>query len=416
MIKHPFVAAIIFSVFSLTNLFTLKAQDIYIRSLKYYAGKNQTAFPVLYLRNHKTTPLRIQFDIEADTQPDLNIVFRFCDKNWTPYSNLLLQNDGYNIEHNLWFTSLPTTVEKARYHYRGRFPNKNVNFPFPGKWQFYITDSQDTSIIYEWGKFIVAEQTVPLRISMERNRLEGKISDNSELDRVFNLDVNFDIPDSLYPSRIEYIEIIENQKVEYPVKITKDNYVKNRYWEWNGSNEFKFVANDIKPGNEYRETNLLGITWHMPPTTYANVEKIDYSRFYKFGKRDLNGGFKLKNYKNQYATYMNTIFQFEPPNPVYNDIFLVGAFTNWEVLPDFKMDNNNGIYSIDVELKRGVYDYQYVSADIDGDEITNIDWFVFEGNFWETQNVYNIFLYYKTTDLGGYDKIIGFKRIVSRNL
>ena len=64
-----------------------------------------------------------------------------------------------------------------------------------------------------------------------------------------------------------------------------------------------------------------------------------------------------------------------------------------------------------VQLKRGVYDYQYVTGKIVNDRVENIDWEILEGNFWETENEYYIFLYYQTVEKGGYDKIIGYKKI-----
>ena len=39
-----------------------------------------------------------------------------------------------------------------------------------------------------------------------------------------------------------------------------------------------------------------------------------------------------------------------------------------------------------------------------------------EGNFWETGNNYHIFLFYNEEQLGGYDKIIGYKQIYSGDL
>ncbi|MDZ7765628.1 MAG: hypothetical protein U5K00_14625 [Melioribacteraceae bacterium] len=36
-----------------------------------------------------------------------------------------------------------------------------------------------------------------------------------------------------------------------------------------------------------------------------------------------------------------------------------------------------------------------------------------EGNFWETTNLYYIFVYYKSLELGGYDQIIGYTIIDS---
>ena len=88
------------------------------------------------------------------------------------------------------------------------------------------------------------------------------------------------------------------------------------------------------------------------------------SRFFKFGNNDFNGGSKLKNYKDDYAEYMDVKFELQPA--VFNNdknIYLVGAFTNWEIYEDFKLyEERPGYFSLFVNLKRGIYDYQYVTA------------------------------------------------------
>ncbi|HSR17744.1 MAG TPA: hypothetical protein VLM39_06585, partial [Ignavibacteriaceae bacterium] len=60
------------------------------------------------------------------------------------------------------------------------------------------------------------------------------------------------------------------------------------------------------------------------------------------------------------------------------------------------------------------YDYQYVAADAVNNRIKNEDWIVLEGNFLETENLYHIFIYYNDPNYGGYDRIIGYKVILSR--
>jgi hypothetical protein len=80
------------------------------------------------------------------------------------------------------------------------------------------------------------------------------------------------------------------------------------------------------------------------------------------------------------------------------------------------MQNSGGIYTVTTELKRGIYDYQYVTAIDNGNSIDNVDWYSLEGNFWETSNDYYIFVYYKSLKNGGYDQIIGYTKINSGRL
>ena len=394
------------SSFFFINLF---AQNIEIKSLKAFTD-DKTSLPVLF---DKT--LNIEFDINSNYQPLLIIVFRFCDRNWQPYQNLFLSNFGKNIEYNLNFERLPVTVEDARYHYAGFFPNKNdyVEFPFSGKWRFYITDSQDTSKVYASGRFIAVNSKVNLNVSKKNEVLEDKVYSPPVLAKIFNITADFNLPDEFYPSYVDHLEIIENQKTNYPIIVDRNFNTNTRQYYWNGDRKFSFTARDIQPGNEYRQTDLRNFNVFNSKNVNAQVDGLEYSRFYKKGNKDLNGGSLYLFYKNDYAGYLNVTFQIRPPDDVFQNIFLVGEFNNWQILPEFQMTNTGGVYSETISLKRGIYDYQYVAADLINGKIENPDWLVLEGNFWETSNAYYIFLYYDDPNYGGYDRIIGYQKIIT---
>jgi len=77
------------------------------------------------------------------------------------------------------------------------------------------------------------------------------------------------------------------------------------------------------------------------------------------------------------------------------------------------MKDYDGLYKIGIVLKRGEYDYQYVTGEIKNDNVVNINWLVLEGNFWSTRNEYRVFVFYKEPKKGGYDRIIGYGEIIS---
>ena len=61
------------------------SQKIEIKSLKAFTD-SETEIPVVF----NNSKLKIQFDIKSDYEPNLVIVFRFCDRNWKPYQNIFL--------------------------------------------------------------------------------------------------------------------------------------------------------------------------------------------------------------------------------------------------------------------------------------------------------------------------------------
>ncbi len=403
---------ILFTFISFTSGFS---QKLNIRSLRVYS-ESETSFPILTPFEEGNNKITIEFDIDADVLPNLNLVFRYCDKNWKPYDNIFLLNNGKNIEYDLDFEILPFTCEDARYHYKGIFPNDNnfVDFPFSGKWMFFVTDVQDTTKVHASGKFYVVYNDVKINVNLKKEMLEEKSYNPIEIGRIMNLTTSFDLPDELFPNYVDQVEIIQNKRIDSPIIIDRTFNTNARQYSWNADRKFSFTARDIYPGNEYRQTDIRDINKFNSKDVNAQFAGFEMSRFYKFGRRDLNGSYLLTNYKNDYATYLNVNFRIQPPEEFIGDIFLVGAFNNWLSSSQYKLEKKGDIYSKIVKLKRGIYDYQYVTGYLENGNVKNENWIYLEGNFWETVNEYHVFLYYKDPNYGGYDRIIGFNKITSR--
>jgi hypothetical protein len=138
--------------------------------------------------------------------------------------------------------------------------------------------------------------------------------------------------------------------------------------------------------------------------------------FYYLSKMDNNGSFTLKATKRTCtATYMNVLFQVKPPAEVYGDVYLVGAFNGWKLSEKNKMNFNGDHYELTVELKRGVYDYQYVVVNGEYSDVTNQDWYMcLKETTGRQLMIMNIFLWYRDQENGGYDRIIGYSKIQTR--
>ncbi|MDH3269000.1 MAG: hypothetical protein OEM46_09135, partial [Ignavibacteria bacterium] len=96
------------------NIYSQSAVGRFIvKSLNTYTTNNEIALPVLTGNNK----LVIEFDVQGEFIPNMNVVFRFCDKGWTPTKNIFLLNTSYSTAYFLDFEELPVTiVDDARYH------------------------------------------------------------------------------------------------------------------------------------------------------------------------------------------------------------------------------------------------------------------------------------------------------------
>ena len=385
------------------------AEDIKIKSQEVYIAGNHLALPVLL----KGDNLAIEFDVQSNLEPMLKIVFRFCDKGWIPTSNIFLLNQNKNFISLLNFERLPITVKDADFHFKGTFPDKDgyIEFPFSGKWRFYITDMIDTSLVYSVGRFYVVDNKVSLNSNLKKDQLEDKTYWPVELAKVFNITTDFNLPEEFYPGYVDQIKIIQNRNIDEPIIIERGVNTLGRQFKWDANRKFTYIARDIPAGQEYRQVDIRNHNFFATKNVNAQRDGIDQSRFYLNVLPDLNGNEILLNYNDPYATYLNVTFSIRPPEEMMNDIFLVGAFNNWDLSAKYRMQNDAGIYSITIPLKRGIYDYQYVVADYINGEIINDDWLKLEGNSWANQKVYDIFLYYNEPNLGGYERIIAYIKL-----
>lgn len=407
---------IVFFLFVSGFILTSNAADIEIKSLRSFTEGNERSLPVLIINDQRQDRLVIDFDLQAETLPDISIVFRFCDRNWNPVNNIFLLNQGQNIAYNLGYSVLPSTIQGAKYNFRNAFPDNRgtVSFPFSGKWVFYVTDAQDTSIVYGSGRFYVVYPANDQNIVLKKELLEDKTYYPLELGRIVNLTSKLELKDELFPAFVTGMEVVENKKIYSPYFIDKSFNTNIRQFYWNGNRSFSFIIRDIRPGNEYRETDLRNSNRFIGPTVKAQIDGIEVSRFDRQGRRDIDGAEELSPPSNDFSDYLNVQFSLRPPSDIGGDIFLTGAFNNWRLLPEYLMENHGGLYTKTLQLKRGLYDYQYVTADIINNKLQNENWIQLEGNYWETTNEYHVFIFYNDPNYGGYDRIISYQLIRSK--
>jgi hypothetical protein len=398
------IAALLFTSISYT-------QNFVVKSLNVYTSDNQTSLPVLTGRNK----LVIEFDVRGDFTPNMNVVFRFCDKGWAPTKNVFLLNPQFSTGYFLDFEQLPLTViDDANYHHKSSYPDERgqVQFPFSGKWRFYLTDTQDSSIVYATGKFFVVRDDVNLGVKVKRDELEDKSYWPVELAKAFNVTADFYLPDAFHPSFVDRVEIIDNNRLQDAIVVDRNTNTLFRFYKWDANRSFTFTARDISAGNEFRQVDIRDHNFFSGKDVKAQRDGLENSRFFlnPTGK-DLNGGKIYADSKDEFSTYLNVTFSIRPPDDVYGEIFLVGAFNDWQLSTKYQMQNDGGVYSITIPLKRGIYDYQYVLADVADGKISNPDWLVLEGNTWVNSKEFDVFLYYNEQDKGPYERIIGYKRV-----
>ena len=64
------------------------------------------------------------------------------------------------------------------------------------------------------------------------------------------------LKEDFFPFQVDELEIIQNHLLDNSIRVLRTSTNQNRVFEWDGGSKVKFIAKDVRPGNEYRQTNL----------------------------------------------------------------------------------------------------------------------------------------------------------------
>jgi hypothetical protein len=183
---------------------------------------------------------------------------------------------------------------------------------------------------------------------------------------------------------------------------------------FNGGNEFRnFDDKSIKFYTQFIQKMFKDSTNLYRVQLYPEEIKT-FKRYMQ--TNDLNGEFYIRTQEmdnnDTEADYCHVEFFF--PYDVQVDdgnFYIVGKFCDWRMDKQNKMSYNlrKRGYECELFLKQGYYNYEYVFAP---DGKTAVDETVIEGNHWETENDYTIYVYHRKIGTY-YDQLIGMKKLNS---
>jgi hypothetical protein len=160
--------------------------------------------------------------------------------------------------------------------------------------------------------------------------------------------------------------------------------------------------------------NVEHIEYNRPTyDMYILPDKIRAGRSYSYDQ-DQNGRFVIRSNESAEsetgADYFNTVFTLPMDKPLIDDVFINGNFTDNKFTDKYCMIYNqeNKEYRLSLLLKQGLYNYQYLTKTGSNYSTAKI-----EGNYYETENEYQVFVYYRPPGQR-YDSLVGVQNIQSR--
>jgi len=397
--------------FNEASIYTNKIFKKEIKTLICKKNNTNLSQPIINLNSNEKISVSFD-DLEGDVK-DYYYTIIHCNSNWRK-SNLL------TIEYINGFDEIPidnfkfsfNTIQKYT-HYSFEFPNNNINPLVSGNYIFKIFEKNGDTIAH--ARFLIIDYKVSIEAQVRKATLANNRNTKHEIDFTIK-HPNIYISDPF--SEIKVI-IKQNNQEHNVITNIKPLFVKHNSLIYDYEDKNTFYAN-----NEFRYFDIRSLRYKSERIKHIyfknNKNHIELFNDYERESNlysidiDINGQFIIESQESWDSSiesdysyvYFSLIKELS-----YEDIYLLGDFTNWEINDHYKLLYNNQKYETNLYLKQGYYNYAFGIVK-DYGEVNMRD---IEGSHYETSNDYHIYVYYRPIGQT-YDQLIGFLKTSSKNL
>lgn len=352
--------------------------------------------------------LVLEFDDLTSQNDSYFVKIIHCNYDWTK-SNLMdldFLADYNEFPINNYDFSSDTHVPYI--HYWFQVPPVKL----PGNYLLIVYRGSDRNDVILSKRFMVFDRQITFQ--NERNLIGA--GSMSSLNQQINFTMNYKNLDVINPLENVKVVIRQNQRWDNLVSDVRPSFVR----EIEKEIEYRFFDDTkmFKGGNEFRFFDMRSLNY--PGQNVGRVDKTikpyevylqrDKSRADEvYGQYlDMNGGFILENLDYRDASFSNYAFVnfVLASKPLVGNVYVTGAFHQWNLNEENKMvyDSSLKEYHGKLFLKQGRYDYQYVLKN------NNMPPYYLEGSHFETENTYEIFVYYRPFQPKA-DLLIGYMKL-----
>lgn len=407
MIKSIFKIAL-FILFSIQYLFSQTEIEVvppYNIKTVTFVQSNENVVPIFKLGDG----FQFQFDDLFGNEANYYFEITHCDYDWKPTNIPKAEYmTGFDGQRIVDYENSLTTLQIYT-HYSLPIPNQFMQLRISGNYILKILD-ENKDVLFS-RKFILYEDLVTVPMTIKRARMVNNIEYKHNVEFYISSQViNFQ-----NPNKNVRISLFQNGQFNTAIKNIAPQYTlgneliykydtQTQYW---AGNEFLYFDNsDIRAaGNTISRIDSSNGIYNT--NLYTNNARGNYP--YSVTP-DINGRFMIRNIrgtKNEIeADYAWVYFSLSAPAFMKNkSIYITGMFNNYSLSPENKLEFNkiNNTYEKALLIKQGFTNFQYQIADDKG----NIDAEnAIDGNFWQTENDYNVLVYYRENN-NRYDRVIG---------
>ena len=365
---------------------------------------------------HSQEHLILDFDeLDSDVK-DYYYKIIHCTSNWETsdlsYSDYMEgfeinQIRNYDFSFNTYFNYV---------HYSLSLPNQDVKLLISGNYLIQVFEDYDEDKLVLTRRFHIVDEKLTVEAEVKRASLIDKMDSHQEITFTINTNIPISNPyndlkvvitqNGRWDNRIDHLK---------PLFINDGKLVYNNQQEniFPGVNEFRyFNTKDIKfESHGIERIEFIRPYYHF----YLNQSQLRRFKVY-FYDEDLNGNYSVDIANGREmdieADYVFVHFSLPYDVPIVDgNIYIYGELSDWAFNPENKMkyDFETKSYNCTLLLKQGYYNFLYAYVK-DGEQKADIGYL--EGNHYQTENNYFIYVYLKENS-SRFERLIGFQKVNS---
>jgi hypothetical protein len=390
-----------------------------IHSVRLHTDQDPFGSPVWELGSDNP-PLILRFDDLAGGYQPYTVRLIPCRRDWTPsdlFEAQALEGIGRELvqQHRSSFNTLEQYT-----HYSHPIPSELLRPRVSGNFAVVVYADQDLQKIVLTRRILVLENRVSVSAMVRR---AYSATDQAEAQQ---LDLELGIGKLLInqPAIDLSLQVMQNgdwsslrNGPAFPT------FLAPQQWSYRGQPELVFAGN-----NEYRAVDLR--TVRAPGRRISRITRTvngyqawvenDRSLASKphLSQRDLNGRSLIQNFEQRSphteSEYVWTTFALEPElSESWGNVYLHGDFGGLPACDEgmlLEWQQESGLFVKSLYLKQGFYDYRYRSGEGDCRASS------LEGSHSDTENDYEILVYYHPPAGMAYDRLVGYTKVNSMGL
>lgn len=366
-----------------------------IKSLQ--AVVNQDFLSPAVMRLHTDDILQIAFDELSHDYHRYAYTIERCEADWAPSEEVFESDwlEGFNAividDHE---QSVNTIIPYT--HYQLQIPNDQCRLKMSGNYRLHIIDDESQKEL-ACVEFMVTDQTMSLFMEASTNTdIDHNISHQQ-------LSISLNYNNHIVTNPQEQIRMVvrQNDREDNSRLHVSPSFIQANGLRWQHHQQLIFDA-----GNEYHKYEVLDPSHPTMGIDYINWDGEQYQvypfinepRPHYIYDEDADGAFYIRNSDNREndtaSEYLWVNYRLKAPELPFGRIIIQGMWTT-EAPETYLMsyDETERLYTASILQKQGYYSYQYLWQDQDG----HLQTLPSEGNFYQTENRYQAYIYYKGT-------------------